>query len=47
MPSVTNSERNLRRKAELEAAAMNAALNSETLDVTLPGHASKKVRVIF
>lgn len=35
------------KKAELEAAAMNAALNSETLDVTLPGHASKKVRVIF
>ncbi|WP_338960540.1 phenylalanine--tRNA ligase subunit alpha [Lactococcus garvieae] len=30
------------KKAELEAAAMNAALNSETLDVTLPGHAPKK-----
>lgn len=30
------------KKIELEEAAMNSALNSETLDVTLPGHPMKK-----
>ncbi len=30
------------KKVEIEQAVMNAALESETLDVTLPGKAQKK-----